>query len=203
VYFFTILLGVTAVAANWERLHLGVKTTAIAYGLLLALSGLSSNPGLWTGKTPLPTPKDITDLGSFLEQNGLSYGYGAYFGSGSLCMNWLTQGHVTIRPVAFSNQPPYEISRLRTESSRLWYLPSDQPAETQKTFLVLNDDWGELLRVKNGLAVTEEIAGRQLGMPSRRLQYGRSIILVWPRPLLSKLADHPVRTYSTDFRLTW
>jgi hypothetical protein len=85
----------------------------------------------------------------------------------------------------------------------LWYLPADQPAETKKTFLVLNNDWGELPRVKNGLAVAEAVAIRQLGEPSRRFQYGRSVILVWPRPLLSKLTDHAVLSYSTDFRLTW
>ena len=139
LYFFGVLLVGMAVAQSWERLHVAVKTAVMAYALLLIASGLASYPRLWTGQAPIQTSNSITDFGSFLERNGLTYGYGPYWGSEALAMNWMTGGRVTIRPVAFTNNPN-QVDNFHPQEFNLWYVPGDEPAGTPETFLVINDD---------------------------------------------------------------
>ena len=190
LYFFGALLAGTAAVRNWERLHFAVRAALVTYGLLFIASGLVSYPrqwAMWTGQAPFPTSSYITDLGAFLVQNGLTYGYGPYWGSDALAMNWLTGGRVTIRPVAFLDKP--DRVGIRGKSSILWYAPGDEPAGTPETFLVINDDGENCPSVESCVAT----ASRQFGAPSRRLAYANSVmgnfaVLVWSHPIVSQIA---------------
>ncbi len=185
LYFFGVLLVGMAVAQSWERLHVAVKTAVMAYALLLIASGLASYPRLWTGQAPIQTSNSITDFGSFLERNGLTYGYGPYWGSEALAMNWMTGGRVTIRPVAFTNNPN-QVDNFHPQEFNLWYVPGDEPAGTPETFLVINDDGENCASVESCVAT----AIRQFGAPSRQLTYGNSVVLVWPHPIVSQIVHY-------------
>jgi hypothetical protein len=188
-YFGPLLAGI-AVARHWENLRIPVRAAIIVYGLLFVASGLASNPGLWTAQAEDPLPmfnkeSGTRQLASFLEQNGLSYGYGPYWGSSALAMNWVTKGRVTIRAVNFDPDTG-RIEGLHAESSKLFFSPDDQPAGTQQTFLVINNDGENCPSVNDCVAM----AINQFGEPSRRLTFGQSVVLVWPHPIVSKIVDY-------------
>ncbi len=187
LYYLGVLLAVTAATQNWHRLHVTIRMALVTYGLLYIASGLASYPRLWTGQAPIRTASNITDLGAFLAENGLTYGYGPYWGSDANAMNWMTGGRVTIRPVSFD---PYQVGSNHPEASKLWFLPDDEPAGTPETFLVINDD-GE-----NCPSVTACVATaiKQFGTPSRRLTYENSVVLVWPNQFVSQIAHPPYTT---------
>jgi hypothetical protein len=190
VYFFGTLLVSTAIAGHWERLRIPVRAAVVAYVLLFVASGLASNPRLWTGKAEEPLPifsetSDVKRLGAFLEKNGLTYGYGPYWGAEALAMNWATNGRVTIRAVGFGGDVE-GVNGLHPQTSKLFYSPDDEPAGTAETFLVINND-GENCPVLDACVA---MAIRQFGEPSRRLTFEESIVLVWPHPIVSKIVDY-------------
>ena len=183
-YFGTLLVGIAA-ARNWDRLRWSVKLVFPAYGVLLIASGLASAPGLWTGRTPLRRDDYITGLATLLEQNNLSYGYGPYWGAQALAMKWMSDGRVTIRPVAFDKDADV-VNGLHAQDSTIWYGPGTEPAGTRDTFLVVKNDGENCPNVDACVAT----AIRQFGEPSRRLEFEEAVILVWPYPIGAKIADH-------------
>jgi hypothetical protein len=97
-------------------MHVAIKGALITYGVLFVASGLTSYPRMWVGEVPVRVSNDVPELGKFLEQNDLTYGYGPYWGSEALMMNWMTNGKVTIRPVSFYNSPD-RVRRVRGQTS--------------------------------------------------------------------------------------
>jgi hypothetical protein len=111
-----------------------------------------------------------------LRANGLSYGYGPFWGTSSLVMDTLTNGQVTIRPVTFMSG---RVQRRPWETSSLWFEAEAEPIGDPRRFLVIVNDGEECLVV----ATCVQTALRQFGPPSERLAFGDGAILVWPRPI--------------------
>jgi hypothetical protein len=152
-----------------------------AYALLFAVSGLALTPRLWTGPLAASDAPEAQALGGFLKAQGLTYGYGPYWGSGALAMQDLTGGAVTIRPVTFRGG---RIAPRPAETSRLWYAPGAEP-QGVRPFLVIRTDAEECPSVP----ACEADARRQFGDPAERLVHGDAVILVWERPLAPRIAQ--------------
>lgn len=180
VFFLGGLLVAVAAADGWKRWPRAAKAAVLGYAALFALAGLASYPRLWTLQVPGRDEADIRAMGDFLAGNGLTYGYGPYWGSNALAMDWVTAGRVVIRPVGFGGG---QVARRPFETSSLWYRAEDEPKTSQERFLVIVNDGEECPSVPACVAM----ATRQFGPPSRQLPYGQAVILVWPHSLADKV----------------
>lgn len=147
--------------------------------VLFVAAGLASAPGRWLGRTPPRGEAEVRNLAGFLQAQGLHYGYGPYWGSYALSMEWITRGDVVVRPVTFAAG---RVARRGTETSPFWYDGSDEPAAPERFLVVAND--GEECPDPDR-CVAEAVA--QFGPPARTLAYGPLRVLVWRGPLFGRL----------------
>lgn len=178
VYFFGAIL---VASAPWPLSARPTRALAVLLASLFVASGLVSRPGLWTLRVPPRNENDIRALGAFLHANGLTYGYGPYWGSYALSMDWITAGQVVIRPVTFRTG---RVSPRGAEVSPLWYLPGAEPRGLDERFLVIRHDVDDECPSP---ARCVDMAVAQFGPPSRRLSYKDAVILVWRHPLAGRL----------------
>lgn len=176
-YFFG---GVMIASAPWPRASRPLRATALLLASLFVASGLFSRPGLWTLQVPQRNENDIRALGDFLRTNGLTYGYGPYWGAYALSMDWITGGRVVIRPVTFRTG---RVSPRGAEVSPLWYEPGAEPSGLDQRFLVIRHDVDDECPSP---ARCVDMAIAQFGRPWRRLAYKDAVILVWRRPLAGR-----------------
>lgn len=141
---------------------------------LLPVSGFLSVPsGVW--KQPvlvhLDGPKNFA---SFLENHGLTYGYGPYWGTGPLAVTWLSQGKVTMRPVGFDAQG--NIHPRGAQTSPLWYHGDTSPGAHRffVAFVSDGENCADMAVCASGLA-------HRFGEPAERLDYGNTRVFVWNR----------------------
>lgn len=190
VYFLGPLLGALVLgraeargsARKAGRAPAPMRVALLGYAALFAVSGACSKPSAWTGGLPSAGTAGTTELADFLRANGLSYGYGPYWGSEANAIGWISQGRVVIRPVQFNRATSRAAPRWN-QTSAFWYAPSDRPPGMADTFLIVMDD-GENCPVVEACVAA---AAAQFGTPARRLAWKNMSILVWPHELLSRL----------------
>lgn len=180
IFFLGGLLVAVAAADGWEQWPRAAKAAVLGYAGLLVLAGLGSSPRLWTLQAPGRDEADIRAMGDFLAAHGLAYGYGPYWGSNALAMDWATAGRVVIRPVGFAGG---QVARRPYVNSSLWYQPGDEPKSSPERFLVIVNDGEECPSVTSCVSM----ATAQFGLPSRQLSYKKAVILVWPHSLADKI----------------
>jgi hypothetical protein len=185
IYFFGPLLVVAAAARRWARWRPASKLFMGGYAALLIVSGLASGPQIWLGPAHAVDWGEARELGRFLEQHGLAYGYGPYWGSRSLVMPNATDGRVIIRPVSFYSG---RIARRGLETSSHWYGPNAEPAPSRQ-FLVIRDDGEECPSAAECVA----IARRQFGKEAEQLAFRDMLILVWAEPIQSRISSLTLR----------
>jgi len=179
-YFLGALLIALVAHERWASWPAAAKGLLVAYAGLFALSGALSAPSLWRVGHGPATYDEPLELAAALRADGLSYGYGPFWGTGSLAMDTLTRGQITIRPVSFMTG---RVRRRPAETSSLWFEPAAEPAGDRRRFLVIVGDGEECPVVR----ICEEAASRQFGPPSERLPYRDGAILVWPRPIAPQI----------------
>jgi hypothetical protein len=172
-----LLIAVTA-AERWPAWPLALKALVAAYAGLFMLAGLASAPELWT-RPAVAARDDGPGLTTFLQDHGLRYGYGVFWGTQALVAETATQGRVIIRPVSFRDE---HIRRRPAQTSSLWYLPGDEPADGRR-FLVIRNDGEECPSVQ----ACADKARRQFGAPSETLAYDDALILIWPRSIAAQI----------------
>jgi hypothetical protein len=182
LYFLGALLLATAAAQGWRSWPRLARLGLCAYVFLFALSGVMSDPHAWLSKPPPSQPEEPARFAAFLEAHGLSYGYGPFWGSGSLSMQALSQGRVIIRPVSFQGG---RIARRSIETSTRWFTPSAEPAG-RPIFLVIQSDGEECPSISR----CEDLARRQFGPPDDRLAYDAGLVLIWRKALVPMMAVH-------------
>lgn len=183
VYFFGAILVGFVIARLWRAWPATVKLAAGIYVALFVLAGAGSYPRVWMGVVAPRTNDDILAVSKVLEREGLTYGYGPYWGSYAISQEWLTHGRVIIRPVSFRDGV---FRRRQAETSRYWYMRSDEPKGLSERFLVLVSD-GEECPVMDDCVVQ---AARQFGLPTREVPFAGGRILVYDRPIWPYIA-HP------------
>jgi hypothetical protein len=182
VFFLGALLIAWRSARAWPGAGRVGRTLIAAYAALFMLSGVASQPRLWLHRAGPRSTEDIVSLGRFLADHHLTYGYGPYWGSYALCMEWYTAGGVVIRPVTFVG---VRVARRPGETSHYWYRPADEPPGLKERFLVVANDGEECPSVGDCVAV----AIRQFGVPSRQLQTGNTVVLVWPVSIATRIGS--------------
>lgn len=180
LYFFGALIVVAGLSGKaggrlgWVRPAVGV------YALLFVVSGVMSRPDLWIHREPAQGVQQVKAFGSFLVSNGLTYGYGPYWGAHTPAMAPATDGRVTIRPVSFRSG---SVARRSAGSSEYWYRPEDEPSGLTRRFLAVRNDGEECPSVRACILIAE----RQFGAPSETLRYRDTTILVWSAPIAANI----------------
>lgn len=172
-----------------QGLSIGTRSRTLtamtgATAILIMITSVAGKPSDWLhGLRPVRTLGTV-ETARFLEANGLHYGYGAYWGTQSNGVSWLSREKVLIRPVMFDARTG-TISPRPAQTSTLWYQPQDHPGADRTTFVIVGPD------VENCPDQTRCLAGvvRQFGPPQRILAFGDNHVLVWPHDLV--LPDPP------------
>jgi hypothetical protein len=181
IYFLGALLAAIAAADRWQRWSPPLRAVVVIYAALFMASGLASRPVLWMHPEAIPAAAEAVELAGFLSAHNLVYGYGTYWNSNALIMDWASGGRVLIRPVSFQSG---QVRRRPAETSSFWYLPADEPAGLQKRFMIVQNDGEECPEVTDCVAM----ATHQFGPPSESLVHKGAMILIWPAPIASRIA---------------
>ncbi|HEX6448659.1 MAG TPA: hypothetical protein VF060_04270 [Trebonia sp.] len=104
--------------------RIGVRVVAASLVVLMGWYGF----GLWRQADKPPAPEPLSQLTSYLESKGLSYGIGGYWESSIITVE--SGGKVTIRAVSSACLQPYP-----WESKADWY----DPAKHNASFLLLDN----------------------------------------------------------------
>jgi hypothetical protein len=179
IYFLAALMAAIAAARGWTHWGRAPKLLIGGYAALFMLAGLASSPQTWLGHAPPNDWREPRELGAFLEQHDLKYGYGPFWGASALVMPTATAGRVTIRPVTFRTG---RITRRFSETSSHWYGPSAESAP-RRQFLLIRSDGEECPSPNDCIA----IARRQFGPEAAQLTYGDMQILVWSAPIQPRI----------------
>lgn len=190
VPYFLIMIIAIAIEYNWNKFNVHYRLTAkIAIGGFAMASVTSIFPYVINAVKSHDTEDTSTvELIDFLKKNGLTYGYGPYWGSKANALTMLSQGQVTIRPVSFDVDSG-RMSTFRHQSSKRWYTNKDIPAGTSEFFVYVVSDGEECPDIN--ICVSGLI--NQFGTPKRILNYNDAQILVWNHSLL--VAEDPSKTY--------
>lgn len=126
-----------------------------------------------TGGPQVPRATVLSNLASYLQANGLHYGYATYWNAGSLSV--LSDEHVLVRQIVFDGALPIP---MRFLSADRWYLADTWKGET---FLLLTQDEANKVDWKRLAA---------FGLPvSRKLEFGDLGIYVFGENIAAKLPD--------------
>ena len=163
------------------------RAALAGYALLLPIAGVASAPASWASiglHTPYPaiSPFDrgVIGFAGFLQNHGLSYGYGSYWRDEANAVAWLTRRAVVMRPVTF-DIAGQRVRPFYTQVSPLWYGNADEPGRPSPTFLAISPGFDGCPNLDG----CERAARATFGPPSDRLTYGDTTILVWPHRLFT------------------
>jgi hypothetical protein len=164
----------------WNSFHRFQKKAIVTIIIIFFTANvLSTLPAFASAKLRLQTG-NINSLIKFLEENGLSYGYGPYHGSDANAVTVLSNGIVTIRPILFNNQNGMMTSLLRAQSSPDWYSAKDFPSGQKLFFIYVISDGEECLN----LAICVNGLKTQFGAPIKILDFDNAKIMIWDHSLL-------------------
>lgn len=180
VYLIVIGLGVL-IESNWPTYSIGEKSAYALLAFLFVFSGAASNFRLWTRPGFAIDDMGTQALADYLSSNGLTYGYGPYWGANANALTATSRSAVIIRPVAFDKNDGTMIVGNRGESSKRWYTADDYPPGQKSFFVYVANDGEECADV----AICLRGLSRQFGPPARTLEHGGARVLVWDHPLLT------------------
>ncbi|MHB1303371.1 MAG: hypothetical protein ACYCZB_07840 [Acidiphilium sp.] len=183
--FFVFVPILVAMAPLGLLRHRGIDGVVVAtFAGLLVASGIASDLQVWAKGPPHVRLNGIPELARFLEQHGLTYGYGPYWQTEASAVNWVTHGRVTIRPVNFNSQ----IGRFGPKNAQTlprWYTPLGLRGEPKRTFLIV-------LGWKNACGPDIsclDAARRQFGTPDAVLKYQSLYILAYNRRIVPSFSN--------------
>jgi hypothetical protein len=184
LYFLGGVLGAYALAHGWRGWPRPARAAVLAWIALFMAGGVMSAPQLWTGKAPGRSNAEMQALADLLKREGLTYGYGPYWGATALSIGWLTGDRVVVRPVNFAGG---RVTPRPIESSPYWYVRADEPEGLSERFVVAAYDAEQCPTV----AVCMDIAVAQFGPPARVIPYPSGAILTWKKSLADSIAGKP------------
>jgi hypothetical protein len=180
VEIFAIISFGVMVDIHWATLSSAKKLVSMTLITVFTLAGLVSTFPAWGKNAPSPSARKIETLIHLLRDNGLTYGYGPYQGSGSLAVTALTANAIKLRPITFNPRNGLMSTRPRRETFPQWYTNADLPPGQNKYFVIVLNDGEECADVPlclHGLVT-------QFGKPEQILADGAATIMVWTHSLL-------------------
>lgn len=180
LYFLLPTLVLSTMRPGVDRPSPWVVQGGLAWCGLFVLTGLLSAPRDWLRLWPEVQDTQARELAGFLGANGLTYGYGGFWGAQANAIGWVSAGRVVVRPVVTADG---RIVPRFAQTFPWWYEAEDVPTRQGSFFFVAAPD-AELCP---DAASCVALAERQWGRADRVLQYGDVPVLVWGRPLLTGL----------------
>lgn len=178
-YLIVITIGVLA-ERNWGNAGKSYRYVLVLILSLFFTSSLVSNFNYISNRDFKFKDTDVLGTISFLKENGLTYGYGPYWGSNANAVSAASMSRILIRPVVFNKNNGMMIVGNRPASSKRWYTDEDIPAGVNEFFVIVKSDGEECPDINiclTGLA-------KQFGQPIRSIKRDDSTILVWNHKLL-------------------
>jgi len=177
-YLVILILGVL-LEYNWSRMAKAERLISLALVVLFIASGVVSTKDIWSNSELEFNDRKVARITAFLDEQGLNYGFGPYWGLSGNAITAYTHGRQRIRPVIFDATTGMLTSQQRPQTSSRWYTPQDIPADATEFFVVVMDDGEQCPDValcRRGLLA-------QFGNPSRTLQFNdQAEVLVWADP---------------------
>ncbi|MDA8173748.1 MAG: hypothetical protein M0018_04045 [Nitrospiraceae bacterium] len=197
IYYGLIAFAAFALAWRWKQLPGLFRAMACAWVVIFLAAGVASDPAAWE-KDINVNDQGASALASFLEQNGLNYGYADYWAVPADTITWASGYREIVRPIGMkfdlSTRPEPRLFFVPWpyETSSTWYEPGDYK-DQRRFFLVLNAAWpGHALNKASTVPRFDfytmvSAAERQFGTPEKTLQFANCVVLVWDHPVLQAL----------------
>lgn len=179
IYLIIIAMGVLS-EYIWKSAHVAYHYTIAIILMLFFTLNLSSNWPYISNTSFKYRDTGLTDTITFLTENGLTYGYGPYWGSNANAVTAASNSKIRIRPVLFDKNSGVMIAGNRPQTSKRWYTEEDVPVGTSEFFVMVMND----IEVCPDINVCVSGLEEQFGKPIKRITRGDSIILVWDHALI-------------------
>ena len=180
LYFLLPILVLSTMRPGVDRPSPWVIRSGLTWCGLFMLTGLLSAPRDWMRLGPEMQDAQVRGLANFLRANGLTYGYGGFWGAQANAIGWVSQERVIVRPVAAVDG---RIVPRFAQTFPWWYEAEDVPTGQNRFFFVATSDAELCPDTASCIALAE----RQWGRADERLQHGSVPVLVWERPLVTGL----------------
>ena len=181
LYLFLIFV-VVAIARGWRQMGWWQKSaTGLFMGLFL-VCGLITTAPVWGAPGFAMQTNGAEEIIGLLQANGLTYGYGPYWGAEANVVTALSSGRNIIRPVTFDPKTGWLRPQIsHAASAPAWLTVQDVPPGQREFFVYVASDGEEC--PDPALCIAGLTA--QFGPPERRVENGAASILVWSHPLLT------------------
>lgn len=185
LFILTILIISVGIEHYWQTFSPRTQAILLFLSVLYIASGLSTTVPIWKQAPQLP-PNEYDSLMALLTKNGWTYGYADYWQANALTA--LSHDSIRVRPIAFFDENGYMYRDKRRQTSPLWYLPADIPANQKYFFVYLTPGQSRTNELFYQKAMTA-----QFGVPVATQTYQQGIIMVWDHPLkiIHKKDFHP------------
>lgn len=182
--FYLIAVVLTVLAErHWHELPLALRAALPVMALGFVVNGILSTAPARQSESWHFDHRHVAATLAFLQDHGLSYGYGTYWGAAANAVTALSDGAVIVRPVSFDAGNGRVSASWRPQSSSRWYAQADLPAGQREVFILLTatpNDEGEC----PALDLCERALEQQFGAPIRALPIDDTRrVLVWDHPL--------------------
>lgn len=180
-----ILISICVLAENlWPSFSKKIKAFFLSIIFIFLIASIYSN--LQSIKLRFFQINDgaVSETSKFLTNNGLTYGYGAYWGSNANAITAASNGEIIVRPIAFNPKTGEATFPNQWQTSKRWYLEGDAPKGTKEFFVIVKSHGEECPDIKLCL----NSLSHQFGPPDRVLHtpgyYGGATIFVWKHRLI-------------------
>ncbi|MGJ7308068.1 hypothetical protein ABM074_00340 [Morganella morganii] len=128
-------------------------------------------------KNPIP------DYISFLLKNNLTYGYGSFWYSMGMSVNWISNGQIHITPVYFDHKTGnINFEQVRVQTLTTWHTEEFINNKPQRQFLAITP--GQTGDTCPDIKICIEGAQKQIGAADEILKYNNTIFLVYNEPIV-------------------
>lgn len=178
LYLVTIALVVYA-SHHWPQLKRWHKTVIVCLGAMYLITSAVSYIRFWHSGWE-QSDHAVKPLIKTLDEHGLNYGYGQYHGAKSNVVTLLTNGRITMRPVAY-DQKTGQISFLHPQTAPRWYTAEDAPKDQKQFFVYLTRATTEC----PDFDLCREALFRDFGPAAKEIPLQKGVIFVWNHPLVN------------------
>src|SRR5690606_13741088 len=127
---------------HWHALPRVLRYASPVLALGFVLSGVASSAVARQGDNWQFQHRQTARILDELQAQGLTYGYGSYWGAAANAVTALSQGEVVIRPISFDATSGRAYADWRPQSSRRWYSADDMPTGQREVFVLISTDDG-------------------------------------------------------------
>lgn len=173
-----IVLMIISISSKLSKLYL----IPLVITICVSIFGYINSPFM-RGEYKNPIP----DYMSFLLKNNLTYGYGSFWYSMGMSVNWLSNDQIHVTPVFFNPKTGnvyFEWTRIQTLTT--WHTKEFIDGKPQRQFLAITpgQTGGDTCP---DVKICVEGAQKQIGKADEILKYNNTIFLVYNNPIITDI----------------